>query len=454
VKTLRNATAISVVAAAVVFLWAVLPGPTVALAVTLAAIITIATRTRLCVTVLLAAGALLLDFSPLPVYRYFLLSDLLLLSACALQFWIDRRVIVYVPMLFLLLCIGYLTALFAAFAASHDFSGLANWMHFAFLMLVFVPLLTTLFVRRPDLAGWLAVAIVLTVLLQSLILFAEIANGLEWRVGTRILGALGTAGLWNYVSAVVILTGIAVGGTWPTRIASGVAMAVVALAAMFLRSRMLWLTSVLGAAFMLSFYGRRRMRGLIFLALVAAAITVGYLGEWYPDAIQRRIADTLRPTETSDLVARLQVVRDLASAIEQSNGLGIGVGQSEAYLRDHHSTAAVVNVHNIVLHAAVEGGLLAAVCILLLPLSILALWRSALRSAHTPAKLLLVNWEVSTLLAVYVGAQLTPTLYEHTFYVVLAALAAAAFQTRDAVVAPSSSGTTSDLFGLRRMNAI
>jgi O-antigen ligase len=173
------------------------------------------------------------------------------------------------------------------------------------------------------------------------------------------------------------------------------------------------------------------MRGLIFAVAIIATLTIGYLAQLYPVAIQRRIAETLRPTESADLVARIQAVKDLAGAIEQSGGLGIGVGQSEAYLRNQHSTAPVVTIHNVVLHAAVEGGVLAAASIMLIPVAIVVLWRAALRRVRSPEESFLLNWQVATLLAIYAGAQLTPSLYEHSFYAIIPALAATAVDVRE-----------------------
>ena len=388
--------------------------------------IMVAARPRESVTLLCVAGALLLDFSPLRVYRYFLLSDLLLLLAFLIQWRIDRSRLIYVPALWIGLCVAYLGAMLVSFAAARDFSGLWTWAHSAFLMLVFVPSLTTLFVRRPELKGWLLAAIVATALVQSVILFGEIASGLEWRSGTRISGALGTTGLWNYAAAATALAGLVAVGRWPTRLAALGGLTVIAVAEMFLRSRMLWLTSIFGACLMLSLYERRLLRGVAVAVVAAAAISVGYLANWYPDAIQRRIEDALHPTQASDLIARLQVIRELTGAIEESGGIGIGAAQSERYLREHHSTAPVVTIHNIVLHAAVEGGLIAASAMLLLPLSIAALWRAAAREPVRGWPAFLVSWETSVLLAVYAGSQLTPSLYEHTFYAIVAALAASA----------------------------
>ena len=203
----RSILAVALVSAG--FVLAVTTGPKAVVLITAAAVaagafaIMLATRPRESVTLLFVAGAFLLDFSPLPVYRYFLLSDLLLLLACLIQWRIDRSLVVYVPPLWIGLCVAYLVALLVSFGSAQDFSGLSNWAHFAFLMLVFVPSLTTLLVRRPELKSWLLTAIVATALAQSVILFGEIARGLEWRTGTRISGALGTVGLWNYAAAVI-----------------------------------------------------------------------------------------------------------------------------------------------------------------------------------------------------------------------------------------------------------
>ena len=90
---------------------------------------------------------------------------------------------------------------------------------------------------------------------------------------------------------------------------------------------------------MLSLYSGRLLRGVAVAAVATAAISVGYVAELYPEAIQRRITEALNPTEASDLIARMQVVRELTGAIEESGGLGIGIAQSERYLREHHSTA-------------------------------------------------------------------------------------------------------------------
>ena len=187
---------------------------------------------------------------------------------------------------------------------------------------------------------------------------------------------------------------------------------------------------------MLVLQSRARVKGVVVAAGICCAVAVPYLADWYPPAIQYRIDQTLRPSQTSDLIARVQVVQDLSRAIEDSRGFGIGLGQSERYLREHHSTAPVVNVHNVVMHATVEGGLVAGASVLLLPLAMVRLAVSAARNAGGDhRKRFLVHWCAASLLAIYVGSQLTPTLYEHSFFLLLAALAGASVVSaeRDAV---------------------
>jgi len=380
------------------------------------------------VTICFVTGVMLVDFSPFPIWRYFLVSDALLLLACAVQLSIDRRPTVYIPALMMTLFLVYLGGLLAAFLWAPDFRSLVGWLHFAFLMLMYVPLVTTLFVRRPDLQACLPAALVASALIQALMIIAAVRGGLEWRTGTRIAGAMGSIALWLYVAAVVALIGVAMRRGWAVRISALAGLLVIATAEMFLRSRMLWVSSLVGLCVMLVLQSRARLKGLVLAVGLCCAMAIPYLANWYPRAIQNRIDQTLRPRQTPDLIARQQVVRDLSWAFDESRGLGIGLGQSERYLREHHSTSPIVLVHNVVLHAAVEGGILAGASVLLFPLAMVALAvRATKNAAGDRWKQFLVNWCAVTLLAIYVGSQLTPTLYEHSFFLLVAALGAAAW---------------------------
>jgi hypothetical protein len=379
------------------------------------------------VTVLFACGVLLVDISALAVYRYFLLSDLLFVLAFSLQAWIDRRTEVYYPRLLTWLFAVYLTTHFIAFSRSDDISSASTWLHSAFVMLAFTPILTTLLVRRPQLKAVLFVTLMVSAGLQAGIIIGNVANGLKWQSGMRIPGAFGSLHLWLYATAAIAAMGVLLAGKRTARIGSLLVLGSIGLAEVFLRSRMLWIATIVGISMMVILQSRRRLLGVGAAASLCLLLVAGFVTGAYPDAVQLRIRAVLRPTETPDLVARMQVIHDLAGSIEESPLVGVGVAQSERYLRFHQSSAKVVNVHNVIMHAAVEGGALAGLAIALIPIAIGVLWVAAARDTGPGLhSRLFLNWAGSSLVAVYFAAQLTPTLYEHTFYVLVAALAASA----------------------------
>ncbi len=379
------------------------------------------------VTVLFACGVLLVDISALAVYRYFLLSDLLFVLAFLLQVWIDRRTEIYYPRLLTWLFAVYLATHFIAFSRSDDMSSAPAWLHSAFVMLAFTPIVTTLLVRRPQLKAVLFVTLMASAGLQAGIIAAKVANGLEWRSGMRIPGAFGSLHLWLYAAAAIAATGVVLAGKRTARISALLVLGAIGLAEVFLRSRMLWIATIVGISMMVILQSRRRLLGVGAVASLCVILVAGFMAGVYPDAVQLRIRAVLRPTETPDLVARMQVIHDLAGSIEESPLVGLGVAQSARYLTLHQSSAKVVNVHNVIMHAAVEGGALAGLAIALIPIAIGVLWVAAARNAApgVPSRLFL-NWAGSSLVAIYFAAQLTPTLYEHTFYLIVAALAASA----------------------------
>jgi O-antigen ligase len=378
------------------------------------------------VRALFILGVVLIDFGPASVYRYFLVSDVLLLAACAIQLWVARRATVYFPALVTAILGLYLLGLLIGLAAAQDLTGLSNWLHFAALVFVLLPAMTTLFVQRPELKRDLIVAIVVTAVVQALMIVAAVMNGLEWRYGTRITGAMGSVAVWVFAAAAVAAAGALLLPSWPARIAGAASLAVLALAETFLKSRMLWIATAVGIGAMVLMQSRHRRLVALAVAATAALLVAGYAADVYPPAIATRISETLRPTESADLVARIQVVQDLIGAVEESDAIGIGPGQSESYLRRHRSSSPVVNIHNVILHATVEGGALAGASLVMMPIGIAALWLAAWRRHADPVHRFITNWTVTTLAAIYIAAQLTPALYEHTFYVLLAALASEA----------------------------
>jgi O-antigen ligase len=392
-------------------------------------------RLRL-VSLLFVVAVVTLDFSPVAVYRYLLVSDVLLLIALALQWNLSRAPAIYFPRSVQAAFALYVASTALAFARpAHPATGAFTWVHSVFLMLIYVPAATTLMTLRPDLQRWVRPAVLFSASVQGLVVAQAVSGGLNWTTGTRIAGAFGSIQLWIYAAAVVAALSMLMAGTPRQRVFALVSLVPIGAAEIFLRSRMLWIASFLGACFFGFLQARRKPLAVASAFVVALALVVGYLAELYPPAVQARIGDALRPSQASDLVARLDVVQAAVGAIAESPFIGVGIGQSPDYFEQLPVPPVVVNAHNLILHASMEGGLLAGAALCLLPIGIFALWLDGRRRVTGDDRVSL-NWAFATLAAVYAAAQLTPSLFEHTFFFLVAFLAAVAAGRR--AVPPAS----------------
>src|SRR5262249_7059148 len=143
----------------------------------------------------------------------------------------------------------------------------------------------------------------------------------------------------------------------------------------------------------------------------------------FPMAIQDRVSATLHPSDAKDLVARMDAVKELSVEISDSPFVGLGLGQSPAFMSALPVPPLVVNAHNVILHAAVEGGICGALALAMLPLGFIVLFKAGRRLRPRVEERLILNWTFASLMAIYVAAQLTPSLYEHTFYFLIGVLA-------------------------------
>jgi O-antigen ligase len=328
------------------------------------------------------------------------------------------------PKFIQLLFLVYLLSTAVAFFRPVDPGlGLLTWLHSAFLMIIYVPAATTLLVIRPDLQRSVLPVILVSTTFQAFMTVRAVAGGLNWQTGTRIAGAFGSVHVWIYAASMGAVVALLMTKSWPTKTLAIGSVAIIAAAEVFRKSRMLWIASLIAASLLGFVQAKNKAMALLLSGLVCGALVAGYMLELYHPAIQLRIAATLRPTETPDLVARLQVVRDLTRAFVDSPILGLGLRQSAEYLNETPAPPPVVEVHNVVVHAAVEGGIAAGLALLLLPLGIVMLWMAACERHTNPSDRLLINWAGATLIAIYVAGQLTPALYEHSFYFLLAFLA-------------------------------
>jgi O-antigen ligase len=384
------------------------------------------------VSALFIASVATVDISAFSVYRYLLISDVLLLAAAVLSAIARRSTTVFVPKLMEVLFVVYLTSTaFAFLRPVHPAYGLLTWVHSVFLMLVYVPAVTTLLVNRPDLRRLLLPTLLISTTIQSAITVAQVARGLNWQTGTRIPGAFGSVHMWPYVAAITAIVALLMTRPeWRTRAGALCCLAVVGAAEAFRKSRMLWIGSVLGGTLFAFVYARNKVAALVVSAVVCMALTAGYAFDLYHPAVQERITAVLNPTETPDLIQRIRVVEDLTREFVESPIVGLGIQQSEKYLAELPSPPLVIQVHNVVMHAAVEGGIVAALALALLPLAIILLWVAGVHVRRDLASRLLVHWAGASLIAIYLAAQLTPALFEHTFYLLIAALASFAWPDR------------------------
>jgi O-antigen ligase len=204
-----------------------------------------------------------------------------------------------------------------------------------------------------------------------------------------------------------------------------------------LRSRSLWVGAVVGLSAIFLIRSRRRWRGVAAAALLVAGLALSYLEGWLPFAIEERITAMLAPGEAIDLVYRQEVVRVLWSDFERSPFVGFGLGQSWTLLPAHLVQGKVDAVHNIVIHALYETGLVGALGVLSLPLVAVRAWRRARRLGGADDRWV-ADWALASFVGMYAAVQFTPTMYDHTAFLLLALLAA----TADAPVrdAPGSPG--------------
>jgi O-antigen ligase len=258
---------------------------------------------------------------------------------------------------------------------------------------------------------------------QASITVWEVASGINWRTGTRIPGAFGSIHLWPYAASIAAVVVLLMTGSWRAKTAAAGCFVLLAAAEMFRKSRMLWIASVLGGALFAFVQARNKVAAVVLTTLTCLALSAGYVLDLYHPAVRERITMTLNPTETPDLIARIRVVQEMTAEFVDSPIVGLGLRQSAQYMSETPAPPPVVEVHNIVMHAAVEGGAVAALALILLPLAIVLLWIAARRATADRASQVLVNWLGASLIAIYIAAQLTPALYEHTFYLLIAALA-------------------------------
>lgn len=379
----------------------------------------------LAVTLLAGVAFLLVDFTPLAVYRHLLLGDMVLLLSFVVLSFQTRRWRYRIPTIFAVLLIPYLLALLVSLVVAPDPSrGIFTWAHYAFATLVLLPSAFGLFSARPDLGPLFMRLVVLSAFLQATAISVDIAQGLDWTTGRRIFGAFGNHMVWLFCAATAAAFAWIVDGNWRERCAGIVVLPMLLFATGVLRARMLWVALLVAVAVIVFLRLRSRILGAVLVAATCVTLIAVYRYELFPDAIQRRLEQTTSVSRELDLQWRIRVVEIMWRPFSEQPLLGVGLNHSELHIPLALVQGSVDAVHNIVLNAMVEGGIVAGLAMLLLPVACLrswggsAAWRPRARRTRTS------DWAVASLLGVFAGAQFTPAIYEHVFYLLLALLAA------------------------------
>lgn len=378
----------------------------------------------LLITFLVVLGAFTIDFHPLPVFRYLLISDVLFVAA-GLVAWLTGSPL-RVPLL-VTCCLGlYVGNGLASFLRSWaPMDGLFTWLHSAFIAFAYLPLAATALGTRREYVRYAFAGVMVSALVQALLVLLAILQGLEWEYGGRIRGAFGNASLWLYPVAVLALTAVILRGSFLQRVAAVGMLAVIIPAVLATRSRSIWIGIMVGVPQLLLLLPRRKVVGALASTAFAACLAAGYLFELYPAAIQRRIDMTLTPRTSIDIIYRFEVVDRMWPFAEESPLVGIGLNESHRYLPRRLVDSNVASVHNVPLHAAIEVGVPGAFGLIALPGAVFLLWRRARRlTADDLGLQRIVDWAFVSFTSIYVGVQFTPAMYEHVSYFVIAILAA------------------------------
>jgi hypothetical protein len=377
----------------------------------------------LLVTFLVAAGAFTIDFHPLPVFRYLLVSDVLFVTA-GLVAWLtgsSMRVPVFVTC-----CLGlYVANGLAAFLRSSDpEGGLYTWLHTAFLAFLYIPLVTTALATRRAYVRYAFAGVIVSAFVQAALVLLAISQGLYWEYGPRIRGALGNASLWIYPVAVLALVAVLLRGRLVARLASLGILAVIIPAVLATRSRSIWIGILVGVPQLMLLLPRRKIAGAVAALGFAACLSAGYILELYPKPILDRITMTFTVRQSIDIIYRFEVVDRLLPLAAESPLVGIGLNESPKHLPRRLVASSVPQIHNPPLHAAVEVGVPGAFGLVALPIAVFLLWRRArLVTADDLGLQRIADWAFVSFTSIYVGVQFTPAMYEHVSYFVIAVLA-------------------------------
>ena len=385
------------------------------------------------------AGLLVIDFPPLHVFRYFLFSDLLFLLSYFLLFLQSGRMPWHLspPALYVTLALYSLSALLSLFRAPNPENAFSTLIHLMFLTFVYVPLVSSLLRASPRLFSLTFVGFIVITIVRDIDIILLPLAGIEWQSGTRLSGLSQAPTLYVMLPGMMGLCLLLL-RRWPgegqrtissrtlsakMRLAllplGGIVLSSVAF--MITRFRSIWIACFCGLFLLSVMLDRRRLlRALTYPTLAALLLVFLAINNWLPAAIVNRFSSSFDPY-APDIIARREVVWRLLPIVSENPFLGIGFNNSKYFLPLELVEGRVDAIHNLLLSNLVENGLLSFLALVALPLLLWSFYRRVQRRGDATERYLGI-WGISSCLGIYLGAQLTPNMLEHTFWFLIAYL--------------------------------
>jgi O-antigen ligase len=262
-------------------------------------------------------------------------------------------------------------------------------------------------------------------------------SGASWTYGTRLSGLAQAQTLYVMLPGTIALCLVAlerwpreegksasrkflVFRKWPILFPlSGIVLSSVAF--MITRFRSIWIASFCGLVLLsLMLYHRRMIKILLYPGVAAVLLVLLATQGYLPQVVVDRFHSSF-DSQAPDIIARQEAMKRLLPIAVENPLIGIGFNNSKYFLPVELVEGRVGAIHNLLLSNLVENGLLAFLALVVLPLLLLAIYRQVQRRGD-PVDRYLGMWAISSFLGIYIGAQLTPNMFDHTFWFLMAYL--------------------------------
>jgi O-Antigen ligase len=313
-------------------------------------------------------------------------------------------------------------------------AGLDTWLLFAMLFGALVPFTALAVTAHPRGTGALATGLATGATLGAVgYLFEAATTGESFFYGTRSLGIFGSEPFFLTLVGFAILLSHLTGSlvrrssvplpsrprnAWILRGAEAASILVILLALIVSRYRAGWIGAA--SVFVLVLVVVSKDARIVALALAAAGLvffSVYRLGG-FPHPLTARINRTFDLSQP-DIQARREAASRLLKAWTH-RPWGLGLDRSPEYLPPKLVEGRNPAVHNLVGHALVEGGPMAALAMAAFPFLLTILWRRS--QPARPSRGWHRVWLIAGMWGCVAAAYLSPTLYQRAAWVTVGAL--------------------------------